>query len=51
MIQPCPAGCKMIFRGIRGSQVYPHELWQCPECGREAVKPYSGTPETVGMGD
>ncbi len=48
MIQPCPNGCKELhYRGITGLGAYPFERWQCPVCGREEVRPYTGTRDTI----
>ena len=44
MIEPCPLGCFMEYRGIRGTGAYPHELWECSRCGRQEVRPYTGAP-------
>lgn len=48
MMEPCPNGCNLQFRGVRGyGNVTVYELWECPECGRQEVRPYTGCIDTI----
>lgn len=39
--------CNMHYRGIRENSGSPIELWECIDCGREEVRSYSGTQDTI----
>jgi hypothetical protein len=39
--------CSMSFRGLRKNSGKEFELWECIICGREEIRQYTGSDDTI----